>query len=226
MTITAKNGCGAITTKDLSFNIIPFINLEADLSDAQSIINNNPGPTILNGKSVLLSWRFQGSSDCNLTSDADTTWSEKIQTSSIYGNYGEKDSGPLTRSLTYTLRCSTEAGLENSDSVKVTVLDAATPAVDLDAKESKKAFGYATNSDGPLTILPNTSAILSWDSQNVSSCLLSSSGSSQISGITGVSKSGIDTGPLNGETTYRVDCQSSRGPVSDSVVIKTEGIED
>jgi uncharacterized protein (UPF0333 family) len=228
MTITATNDCGASATRDLSFRVLPYVNIQADLSDdiTQTAALTNPGPTVLNGKSVLLSWRFMGSSNCNLTADAPTAWSGKINASIAYENAGEKDSGPLTRSLTYILRCSAVGGIENSDSVKIMVRDAGIPAVDLDARGSKNPFGYNTNSDGPITLTPKASATLSWASQNVSSCTLSSSGSNQISAITGISNSGVDTGPLNGKTTYRVDCQSSSGPVSDLVVIDTQTVGD
>lgn len=78
------------------------------------------------------------------------------------------------------------------------------PSVDLDAN----------NSDGPITISYNTSAVLSWTSANATSCTAS------IGWSGGKSLSGSEsTGNLTSLQTYTLSCSGSGGSASDGVTV-------
>lgn len=72
----------------------------------------------------------------------------------------------------------------------------------------------ANDSDGPITIPYNTSATLTWISNNASSCVASGdwSGSKPISGFE-------STGNLTSLKTYTITCSGPGGSASDSVVV-------
>jgi len=72
----------------------------------------------------------------------------------------------------------------------------------------------ANGSDGPITISHNSSASLTWTSENVDSCYASNawSGSKSTSGSQ-------STGNLTSSRTYNITCSGSGGSVSDSVIV-------
>jgi len=72
----------------------------------------------------------------------------------------------------------------------------------------------ANGSDGPITISHNSSANLTWISQNVDSCYASNAWSGLKS--TSGSKS---TGNLTSSKTYNITCSGSGGSVSDNVIV-------
>ena len=75
----------------------------------------------------------------------------------------------------------------------------------------------ANGSDGPITILKNTSANLSWTSTNATSCSVSPGS------LTGTSNTGVSSGNIStASKTYTLTCTNSYGSTSDSVVINTQ----
>lgn len=77
-----------------------------------------------------------------------------------------------------------------------------------------KANGGSGASDGPITIPYNTSATISWTSQNVSSCTVSPNGWTGTSGSQ-------STGNLTVSQTYTLSCDG--GVATDSVVVNVSG---
>ena len=77
----------------------------------------------------------------------------------------------------------------------------------------------ANNSDGPITTAYNTSANLTWTSQNANSCIASGawSGSKSTSGSQ-------STGNLTSSKTYTITCSGSGGSASDSVTINVQQV--
>lgn len=153
--------------------------------------------TINNGQSATLSWSSSSATNCS----ASGGWSGGKSLS------GTETITP-TRNTTYSLSCSGPGGsISREQAVTVRQI----PAVDI----------KASNSNGPVPLNFNESAIISWSSSNVDSCSVSKNGDVFATGTSG----GQSTGNLTsgGTKTYSISCSGPLGSVSDSVVVDVAG---
>ena len=168
----------------------PTVDIKANTSD---------GPiTIAYNTSATLSWTSQNATSCTASSD----WSGSRALN------GSQSTGLLTSVKTYIITCIGPGG-QVSDSVRVNVDNPPANAPTVDIK--------ANNSDGPITIAYNTSATLSWTSQNANSCSASGdwSGSKTLAGTQ-------STGNLTLTKVYVITCAGPGGQVSDFVTINVQ----
>ena len=77
----------------------------------------------------------------------------------------------------------------------------------------------ANNSDGPISIQPNTSANLTWTSQSVNSCTAAGAWSG-----TKLTSGSESTGNLTSSKTYTITCFGLGGSASDSVTINVQQV--
>jgi len=77
----------------------------------------------------------------------------------------------------------------------------------------------ANNSDGPISIQPNTSANLTWTSQSVNSCTAAGAWSG-----TKLTSGSESTGNLTSSKTYTITCFGLGGSASDSVAINVQQV--
>ena len=193
------NGAGGSASDSVAVNVFP----PAPSVDIKA--NNSDGPiTISYNTSANLSWTSTNATSCT----ASGSWSGSKATS------GSQSTGTLSgpNTYTYTLTC-TGAGGSVNDPVTVNVSGPGTaPAVDL----------RANSSNGPITIVYNTTASLSWTSANASSCTASEAWSGS-KNSTGGSES---TGRLIGNKTYTLTCTGPGGSASDSVTVNVGKIGD
>jgi uncharacterized repeat protein (TIGR01451 family) len=193
-TITCTNSAGVSASDSVSVMVQgdpepPTVDLRA---------NGSNGPiTIQSGTQATLSWTSNNATSCQATGGP---WSGTKQLNS------SESTQPLTQSTTYTITCSNSVGVTASDSVTINVNQPQNPTVDI----------KANGSDGPVQIAYNTSATLSWTSNNATSCYASSgpwSGNKPLN-------SSESTGSLTQGATYTITCQNSQGVTdSDSVTI-------
>ena len=164
-------------------------------------VNNLDGPITINyNESATLSWTSTNATDCTGSSG----WSGSK------GISGSESTGNLTSSKTYTLTC-TNAGGSVVDSVVVNVNPPPAPTVDI----------KANSSNGPVTVVYNTVATLSWTTTNATSCTASNGWSG--SKVTSGSES---TGRLNTSKTYTITCTGVGGSATDSVTVSVGKIGD
>jgi len=119
------------------------------------------------------------------------------------GLWGSCTNSQQTRICTDSNSCGT-----NTNKPVTTQSCTLTPTVDI----------RANNSDGPIIIATNSSAVLTWSSSNVASCTASGSwGGSK-------STSGNMSSPLiTSSSTFTITCTGSNGTASDSVIVNSTG---
>lgn len=122
---------------------------------------------------------------------------------------GMGSSFSTTYSATGSKTITVTSNQEQTDTCAVTVTSAPLPTVDLDAN----------GSDGPISIVYNGSATLSWTSTNATSCAASGGWS----GVKATSGS-ESTGSLTSDTTYTLTCDGPGGSASDSVTVTVLGL--
>ena len=153
------------------------------------------GPiTIQSGQSATLSWSSSNATSCTVNPGSFT---------------GVQNSGTATGALTgtqqYMLICHGPNAAVGSDLVIVNVQQAPTvPTVDL------KLNGQ----DGPVSLTSGATGILSWTSQNATTCNASN-------GWVGMKNpNGSEyTAPLSSNTTFTITCTGSGGTATDSVTV-------
>ncbi|MDP3956453.1 MAG: hypothetical protein Q8P97_00470 [bacterium] len=124
---------------------------------------------------------------------------------------GNLPTGNLTTDTSYTLTC-TGPGGSGSDNVTINVNPPPPPTADI------KADG----SDGPITILPNTSATITWCGSPAAPCANADSCSVSPGGWTGISGT-QSTGNLTASLTYTLTCNGPGGTRVDDVVVQVVG---
>ncbi|MEJ2621776.1 MAG: fibronectin type III domain-containing protein [Candidatus Thiodiazotropha sp.] len=139
--------------------------------------------------STTLSWTSTGVTSCEAAGD----WS------GVKDITGTETIGPLLKDSTFTLSCTGEYGsAEAAVEVKIGAPDATT--VNLSAT--------------PVTVSPNGTTTLSWDSVNADSCTASGdwSGSKEVSGSETISS-------IAKNSTFNLSCSGANGNASDSVAV-------
>ncbi len=165
------------------------VNVQAGNITADIKANGQDGPvTIQSGQSATISWTSQNATSCMVTPGS---WS---------GTSGSQSTGNLTNSQTYTVNC-TGPGGNATDSVTINV-QAGNVTADI------KANGQ----DGPVTVTFNSSATISWTSQNATTCSVSPTGWTGTSGSQ-------STGNLASSQTYTLTCNGPGGSATDSVTV-------
>lgn len=228
--LTFTGNPGSLTCNaDLIVTALPPPAPNADIK-----FNSSDGPVQLSAgtTSGTISWGNQNVTGC-VASSSSTPAGREATLSPVWNNSynvtpltsGSQSVSGLQNSTTYTfnLHCDGAAGSNPSfdvDSVIVSVGDAPPPVPSVDIKCSTAA--QPTPSNGPCTVNNDTSANLSWDSQNTS-------GNCTITGIPGnqpLSSSGIPTGNLTnppGTYTFAITCPGVAGSnppsATDSVVV-------
>jgi len=203
-TITCSNSCGQAAD-----TVTVYIESQPNLSVSLSA-NPNSGCSPLND--VDLTAQVSGTAadsityyfDCRNDGSWDkiyTTWSDSYTAYNLcsYSSIG-----------TYTAKVRVEKGeltVEDTVSINSYSCNTYTPTVNI----------KANGSNGPITIPYNSSADLTWTSENADSCYASNawSGTKSISG----SRS---TGNLTSSRTYTITCSGSDGSASDSVTVNVE----
>ena len=143
------------------------------------------------GAQATLTWTSTNATSCT------------VNPGSFSGTSGNRVVTVPSPSQTYTIFC-TGPGGSASDSVTVNVTSQPQP-ITADIK--------ANGSDGPITIEHNTSANISWTSQNANSCTVSPGGWTGTSGSQ-------SSGNLTFTQTYTVNCTGNNGSASDSVSVQ------
>ena len=190
-TITCT-GEGGTATDSVTINVEqpaePTVDIKANGSDGPVTIDYNT--------SARLTWVSENSDFCHATGD----WTGDKPLS------GSEQTGNLISSKTYTITCTGQVGYA-VDSVTVNVEQPAEPTVDI----------KANGSDGPIVIDYNTSAELTWVSENADSCYATGawSGDKSLSGSE-------FTNILTSSRTYTIICSGIGGSVSDSVTVNVE----
>ncbi|MDP2967232.1 MAG: hypothetical protein Q8N87_02375, partial [bacterium] len=206
-TITCSNSCGQAAD-----TVTVYIESQPTLSISLSA-NPNSGCAPLND--VDLTAEVSGTAagsityyfDCRNDGSWDkiyttyTTWSDSYTAYNLcsYSSIG-----------TYTAKVRVETGglnIEDTVSINSYSCDTYTPTVNI----------KANGSDGPVTVPYNTSANLTWTSENADSCYASNawSGTKSISGSQ-------STGNLTSSRTYTITCSGSGGSASDSVTVNVD----
>ncbi len=112
---------------------------------------------------------------------------------------------------TYTAKVVVERGPVAAEDRQTIVVSASSqPAVDI----------KANGADGPITIPLNSSATLTWNSNNTTACT-ASNGWSGTKATTGTES----TGNLTASKTYTITCTSSAGSATDSVTVNLESTQ-
>ena len=156
--------------------------------------NGSDGPiTIDYETSAELTWTSTNAGSCYATG----SWSGDKDL------FGSESTGNLTSTQTYTIICSGIGGTA-TDNVTINVEQPSAPTVDI----------KANGSDGPITIDYNTSAELTWTSENADACYAYSdwSGEKDVNGSE-------QTNNLTSSKTYLISCSGQGGYASDSVVV-------
>jgi hypothetical protein len=183
------NGIGGTATDNVTINVeqplAPCVDIKANGSD---------GPiTIDYDTSAELSWTSENADACFAYSD--WTGEKDVNGSEFMGN--------LTYTQTYTIICQGIGGTA-TDNVTVNVEQPNAPTVDIKANDS----------DGPITIDYDTSAQLTWTSENADACFAYSdwTGEKAINGSE-------STGNLTSSKTYLISCTGVGGYANDSVTV-------
>lgn len=183
-TITCSNGAG-----QASDSVTVTVSVPQSLPTVD--ISANPNQ-VAQGNPSVLTWTSANADTC--TASGASAWNGSRNT---FGNQVVS----LFNTTTYTITCSNNSG-QASDSVTVTV-QSINPSVDI----------KANGNDTSVTILRNSSATISWTSQNAASCSVSPNGWFGTSGSQ-------STGNLNNSVTYTVNCSGvTGGTASDSVTV-------
>jgi hypothetical protein len=152
--------------------------------------NGSDGPVAIDFNTAAnLTWTSQNATSCTVTPGNFT------------GTSGSQTTGNLMASRMYTLTC-TGAGGSATDTVTVNVNAAAQVSADI----------KANGSDGPVSISYNTSANLTWTSQNADSCVVTPGSFAGTSGSHA-------TGNLTAAQTYTVTCTGQGGTATDTVTV-------
>lgn len=182
-------------------------NAKPAVSATITVNGNTQSQTIYRGEAVTVKWSSHNASSCDV-----------LET---YSNYKQNSlSGSWTRTPTkttnYAIQCTNSSWAGTGDttnivssSVTVEVKDAAVPAADLKVNgQDSINFAYGYGSTAPL----------SWTTQNVSSCNLTSN-TINIGSIP-TSATNYTTPPLYATSTFQLVCQDTAGrTASDSVII-------
>jgi len=199
--IVASCDCGGayVVSSKAQLTPIPTCSLSA-----------NPS-SIASGNSSVLSWSSTNSTSCSVS------WATAIEITTS----GTKSVSPLL-STTYNMTCVGVGGSANCSKI-VTVTNPITtptptpiftPTPTPTPTSAPKVNLLVNNSDGPINIVYNTTANLSWTSSNVTSCTASNGWS----GIKSTSGS-VSTGNLISAKIYTITCTGASGSVSDSVTV-------
>ncbi len=153
-------------------------------------LSANPSQ-INQGNTSILNWNSANATSCS----ASGGWSGNKVLS------GSESVSPLS-TTNYTITCANSVGQTVSAQTTVVVTTPTQmPTVDI----------KANGSDGPISVAYNSSATLSWNSTNATSCSVSPNG------WTGTSGSQSDT--ITFSKTYSITCSNTRGSASDSVTV-------
>lgn len=145
---------------------------------------------ILPNSSTQIQWTSERTSSCTVS-----PWN-------LSGTSGNATTPQLLADTLVTLNCTGPRGpIVPTPQAWIRVLKP--PTVDL----------KVNGGDAPFTVLPNTSAVLSWTSSDASSCTLSPLG------WTGIVEPGKATGPIATTTTFTVNCTGPMGSATDSVTV-------
>ncbi len=164
-------------------------------------INGAASSTINQGQTAVLSWQ-PSATNSGTACTAGNAWGG-AKSSTPGSNYSEVI-GPLNTpgTYTYTIQCSGAlSSFSPTYSVTLTV-QALVPTSDI----------KANGSDGPITIPYNTAATITWTSTNTTSCTVSPS---SWTGVTGSQS----TGALTSARTYTLSCTGPGGNTTDSVTV-------
>ncbi len=179
--------------KAQEYNILVLCRVQAPPPTAPTAdikANGSDGPVSIGFNTAAnLTWTSQNATSCTVTPGNFT------------GVSGSQTTGNLIAARTYTLTCTGNGGTA-TDTVTVNVN--AAPQVSADIK--------ANGSDGPVSISHNTSANLTWTSQNADTCVVTPGSYSGTSGSHA-------TGNLTASQTYTVSCTGQGGTATDTVTV-------
>lgn len=205
-----KQIIGSERTGDLTYSetyIIMCTGAGGTATDSVTVnVNSPPDPTVdikANDSDGPITIGYEESAELTWTS---TNAGSCYATGGWLGDkplFGAETTGSLTYSKTYTINCTGPGGYA-ADSVTVQVEQPLAPTVDI----------KANGSDGPITIDYNTSAELTWISENADSC----SATGAWSGDKAVSGS-ESTGDLTSSQTYTIVCNGIGGTATDNVTV-------
>ncbi|MCX6759339.1 MAG: hypothetical protein NT012_02135, partial [Candidatus Nealsonbacteria bacterium] len=206
-TITCLNSCGQAAD-----TVTVYIESQPNFSVSLSA-NPNSGCSPLNDVDLTaeVSGTAAGSITYYFDCRNDGSW-DKIYTT--YTNWNDSYTAYNLCSYssidTYTAKVRVETGgltAEDTVSINSYSCNAYTPTVNI----------KANGSNGPITIPYNSSANLTWTSENADSCYASNawSGTKSTSGSQ-------STGNLTSSKTYTITCTGSDGSASDSVTVNVE----
>jgi len=142
-------------------------------------VTASPFASILTGDNVTINWTSEGATTCTGTN---FTISPNTKTS------GSETINNLTADTLFIVRCSGDAGGEDSDNITVNVIDP-TPSI------------HAT----PPRVLQGSHSVLRWTSRDVTACTLYDPSNSGTSGS-------YTTPGIDAEVTYTLTCTASLGP--------------
>jgi hypothetical protein len=178
-------GQGGTATDTVTVNVNAAPQITADIK-----ANGSDGPiAIASNTAATLTWTSQNASSCSVTPGG------------FSGISGNATTGNLTASQTYTVTCTGQGGTA-TDTVTVNVNQPSAPTADI----------KANSSDGPVSVNYNTSANLTWTSQNADTCVVTPGSYAGTSGSHA-------TGNLTASQTYTVTCTGQGGTATDTVTV-------
>ena len=192
------SGAGGNASDSVTVNVVPG---QGNLPTVDLLVNSSNGPITINyNSSASLSWVASNANSCV----ASGSWSGNKNLSGVQGTGNLTDS-----SYTYDITCGNQFG-SDTDSVIVNVNSQVINQPTVDIK--------ANNSNGPISISYNNSAMLSWSSTNADTCVASDnwSGNKSLSGLQ-------STGQMTTTRTYTITCSNQFGSDSDSVTVNVQG---
>jgi uncharacterized repeat protein (TIGR01451 family) len=161
--------------------------------DLRPVVNISVNPSsIIQGQSSIISWTSEGAFSCQKSG----AW---------YGNTGTSGSTIVTpnQTSTYIINCSNSYG-SSSNSVVVNVINASE---------------YIDISANPTSINSGNASVITWNSQNVSSCYKTNAWSGS------VSLNGSTTVYPDHTSTFAITCYTNTGNlISDSVTIAVNSV--
>ncbi|MHB8660601.1 MAG: hypothetical protein ACYC75_01495 [Minisyncoccota bacterium] len=164
--------------------------------------NGKTSTTIVSGNSATLTWSSSNASSCDFIVSPPSTGPGHAANNST-----GVSTGVLSSTQNYQLSCTGPGGSADSNIATVTVVN---PAVTITANPARV----------PSVNAPNNRTTLAWstnDPSHTTSCsVLGGNGFS----ASGISNSGIDSGPITDQTVFLINCQMTDSPnIYSSVIV-------
>jgi hypothetical protein len=152
--------------------------------------------SVTSGQSSTLNWTVSNATSCTTSNDR----SNPVWSGSITPANGNKSTGALTQTTTFTLNCSNANGSAQAQDI-VSVTGSGVPTVTLTAN--------------PTTVTSGQSSTLNWTVSNATSCAASNGWSGTKNPAGGTESSG----PLSSNTTFTITCTNANGSAADSATV-------